>query len=169
MFLNFLTVALRNITRELAFSTINILGLAIGMASCMVILLWVAFEWSYDDFHPNNERIVRIERSTVFEDRVETRSSFSYRGAEEMLKYPQVEKAAVARSMGFGYELLSSDSSKIRRQGSYVTPEYLDIFQFPALLGSRENALNETYSIVLTESTAKALFGDTDPINKTVR
>jgi hypothetical protein len=64
----------------------------------MIILLWVAFELSYDDFHRNIDRIVKVYRNTIFEDRVETRPSFPFRGINELLNYTQIERAAVVQA-----------------------------------------------------------------------
>jgi putative ABC transport system permease protein len=170
MLRSYLKLALRNISREITYSSINILGLTMGIVSSMFIFLWVTYEWSFDEFYPNKENIVRIYRNTVFADRVETRGEFPYRGAEEMLKYPQVEKACVVRLNGGDDDmLLSTSKTKTRRTGGYGTPAFLEIFQYTLLKGRLEGALDDPYSIVITARTAKALFGDEDPINKNVR
>lgn len=169
MLRNYVKVVLRNLVRELTYSTVNIAGLALGMASSMLILLWVAHEVSYDSMYPGGDRIVQVWRNNFYPDHIESRRQVSARVADELAKHSDVENVSVVRAGDAGMQLLSVGNNKVYRGGNYATEQYLDIFTFPVVQGTLDNALADPYSIILTESLSNTLFGTQDPINKSVR
>jgi len=155
--------AIRMIRRHPWFSVINILGLSLGMACAILLLLWVHDELSFDNFHVKGSRIYRI--NTRYE---ENRWESCPWAIKDLLtsNYPEVESATwyKARQMSFGFGERQSTGTV-----GLVSPEYLNIFSFCFMHGDAESALSDTYALVLTEKVANELFGNTDVLGKPVR
>jgi putative ABC transport system permease protein len=168
MIRNFFKVAYRNLLRNKGFSAINITGLAVGMASAILILLWIQDEFSYDGFHKNKDRIYEVWNRVPFDGKLScwnTVSALTARAIEKDL--PEVERAVrVNSSNGF---LLSVGDKKIIKSGNIVDTGFLQMFSFPMLKGDPSTALNDMHSVVLTERTAKSLFGDEDAMGKVIK
>jgi putative ABC transport system permease protein len=167
MLKNYIKIALRNILRSKVYSFINILGLSIGIACSIMILLWVHDEMSYDKAHSNLDRLYQVYINAEFDGKINTWSSVPLPTAEGLRETDSKIKHAVTADWGHNH-LLTVGETRINKRGYSVTPEFLEMFQFPLLHGQAEKVLDDPYSIVLTESTARALFGDKDPINQTV-
>jgi ABC-type antimicrobial peptide transport system permease subunit len=168
MIKNFIKIAYRNLLRNKGISAINITGLAVGMASAILILLWIQNELSYDEFHTNKSRIYEVWNRMPIDGKISCGSHVSdlvARLAEHDL--PEVERAV--RVDNPNTQLLSVGDKKITQMGSIVDTGFLQMFTFPMLEGDAATALNDPHSIVLTEKTAKALFGNADAMGKTVR
>lgn len=163
MIRNYFVSAIRIIRRHPWFSVINILGLSLGMACAILILLWVHDELSFDNFHANGSRIYRI--NTQYE---ENRWESCPWAIKELLtsNYPEAESATwyKARQLSFGYGEMQSTGTL-----GLVSPEYLNIFSFSFLHGDAGSALADANSLVLTEKVANELFGSTDVSGKPVR
>ena len=167
MIRNFFKVTYRNLLRNKGFSTINITGLAIGMAAAILILLWIQDEVSYDNFHENKDRIYEVWNHVPFEGTVSSWNSVSAPTARAMEKdIPEVERAVRLEQTSF---LLSVGDKKVIKTGNAVDTGFLQMFSFPMLKGNPATALNETYSVVLTEKTAKILFGNEEALGKIVK
>ncbi|HEY9256901.1 ABC transporter permease [Chitinophaga sp.] len=167
MIRNFFKVTYRNLLRNKGFSAINITGLAIGMAAAILILLWIQDELSYDEFHENKDRIYEVWNHVPFEGKVSSWNSVSALTAHALEKdLPEVERAVRLKSTDF---LLSVGDKKIMKTGNAVDTGFLQMFSFPMRRGNAATALNEMYSIVLTEKTAKILFGNEDALGKIVK
>lgn len=168
MFRNYLKVAFRNLTRNSIYSFINIGGLAIGIACSLLILLWVWEEVTYDRFHKNNQQLGRLYINNFFSDNISTSQAVPL-GPYDFLKTfdARIKNSCIAYWQN--NSLLSVGEKKVYQIGHMVSPEFLEMFQFPLLKGSAENVLDAPRSIVITESLAKSLFGDTDPINQLVK
>jgi putative ABC transport system permease protein len=169
MFKNYLKIAFRNLWKNKVYSTINIAGLAVGMAVALIIGLWTAREFSYNKFLPKYERIYQVE--TNYTTKKEGTST-SEVAAIPLLEVFQKEvpgiKSAVLCDWINDHSLMVGDK-KIVQRGVQISPDFLTMFEYPMIKGDPVNALKETYSIVLCESVAKALFGDEDPMGKMVR
>ena len=167
MLRNFFKIAVRNLWRNKSFSTINILGLAIGMASALLIGLWINNELSVDRFYANKDRIYHLYSRQMDNGKLEawgrTPSPLS---AELKVGYPEVEDASRFRTV---YFLLTEGEKHFNLEGAFADSGFLSILDFPLLQGSAKTALNRPHSIVLTEHLARSLFGAEDPIGKTVR
>ena len=168
MLKNYLKTAWRNIAGSKAYSAINILGLASGMAVALLIGLWVRHEYSYDKFLPGYKQLYKVQRNFNSNGEILTFATTSLKLADALRnQIPEIEY--VAESDWMGRRGLMVGDKKIYIKGAQIAGDFLKMFQYPLLKGNAGNVLKNPYSIVLTQSTAKALFGDEDPIGKTVR
>ena len=168
MIKNYLKIAWRNILRSKGYSALNIFGLATGMAVALLIGLWVYNEYSYDRFLPEYQQLYRVQRNFNSNGDTLTFRSTSLRLAEALrTQIPEIEY--VSESGGFGSHGLTIADKKFYLQGGIVGGDFLKMFKFPMLQGNAQSAMENPYSIVLTASAAKALFGNENPVNKMVR
>ena len=167
MFENYLKAALRNIRRHKGYSLINVVGLAIGLAFCILIFQYVRMELTYDSFHENGDDIYRFVVASQEEtgDWDYTARSPIPLGPALADQYPEVvcftrflNRTTVVKSNRkvFNELLLFADS------------DVLSMFSFRMLKGNPKEALNDKYSVVLSEASAEKYFGETDPIGKTL-
>jgi putative ABC transport system permease protein len=168
MIKNFLKIAFRNLFRNKAFSFINISGLAIGMAATTLIILWIQNELSYDQFHEKKARIYEAWNKAVFSGKLQcwnTTPKVLARTVEKDI--PEVERAVrVNWPSNF---LFSIGDKRLTVSGNIVDTGFLQVFTFPLLRGDPKSALNNGSSIVLTETLAKKLFADQDPMGKVIK
>jgi len=170
MIKNYLKIALRNLQRHKGYSFINIAGFAIGMACCLLILLYVRHELSYDRFHENAGSIYRVVSSMLkFErmgspDYTITASPLAQLLMEE---YPEVINAVrLTKEPG----LIQYDQKRIEEEKFfYAEPTFFEIFSFPLVKGDPETVLKEPFTVLITEEISTKYFGTEDPINKTLR
>lgn len=168
MLQNYYKVVLRILMRNKGYSAINITGLAVGMAAAILILLWIQNELSYDQFHKNKDRIYRVWNRVLLQDEIECWDGVPTPMGPAIKKdLPEAER--VVRALEEGDHLLSVGDKKLIRTEMKVDTGFLQMFSFPLLEGNALTALNETYSIVLTEKTAKSLFGDENAIGKVIK
>ena len=150
------------------FSAINIIGLAIGLASATLILLWISEEYSYDQFHEKKDRIYQVYNNLEIDGQIETLSRTPHVLAPEVeLTHPEVEK--IARVNWVGAFIFHTDDKHLEAQGYLTDPDFLQIFSFPLLKGDPATALSTPRSMVITERMAKKIFGDEEALNKTIR
>lgn len=168
MFRNYLKTAWRNLWKNKTYSTINILGLAIGMAACIVILLFVIYEKKFDGMHSKN--IYRLCEVQKFEGMVAPQNvALSMYPMGNTLKEDFPEIKDFVRVSGIQDVDLNYNGKRIFAENLFrVDSTFLRIFDFALTAGQRESALMKPNSIVLTERTAKNLFGNEDPVGKTV-
>lgn len=169
MFRNYLLITLRNLKKHKWYSFINITGLAVGMACCILMFLWVQNELSYDRFHENADDIYRV----IIEKRTEHGSSYDVFGPSALgpalkEKYPEFVDYAITSRVFTGWHLYYGDKGYVNDVIIAVTPQFLRLFSFPFVKGDPETALNERNSVVLTENMAKKYFGDADPMGKVI-
>jgi ABC-type antimicrobial peptide transport system permease subunit len=168
MLRNFFKITYRNIIRSKGFSVINISGLAIGMASAMLILLWVQNELSYDRFYKNADRLYQSWNRSKGNNGIDCWNVTPKPLALALKQdYPEIEKAT---RVGWDEAILFGvGDKKINIKGTMVDPDFLTMFEFPLLKGNMNTALDKPEDIIITEKTAKALFGNEDAIGKTIR
>jgi putative ABC transport system permease protein len=168
MLKNYLKIALRNLGRSKGFSIINVSGLAIGMASALLILLWVQNELSYDRFYPHADRLYQAWNRDRGNKGIEC-WNVTPRILGPTLKqdYPEIEQAS--RLNWNQTILLAVGEKKINIVGTMVDPDFLTMFSFPFLQGNPNSALNEPQDMVITQNLAITLFGSSDAIGKTIR
>jgi putative ABC transport system permease protein len=168
MLKNYFKVAFRNLLRNKGFSIINISGLAIGMASAMIILLWVQNEMSYDQFHAKKNRLYEVWLNDKRDGQIQSGSPTQQLMAPALQKdFPEIESACRVswnQDILFGYK-----DKQMKANGFWTDPSFLTMFSFPLVNGDPETALNDPYSIVITQKMAKKLFGNEDPMGKVVR
>jgi putative ABC transport system permease protein len=156
MLKNYLLVTWRNMRKNSTYSFLNIIGLAVGMAAFILIILYVQYEVSFDRYHENTDRIYRIIR----EGRAFTPSPL---GPELTEKIPEVESAT--RILRQSHTLVSFGQTHFLEEEFYwADPEMFEIFSIPFISGNPETALEEPYAVVLSQRMAKKYFGDKDPM-----
>jgi ABC-type antimicrobial peptide transport system permease subunit len=160
---NYLKIAFRNIVRHRGYSLINILGLAVGLACCMLMLLWVFDELSHDRFHDNLDQLYQVAVST--ERGLSDSSPWALIPALKQ-DYPEIIKGSHFFQGTFP---MKAEDRLYNENCALVMPEFLEMFTFPFIKGNAENAFRDRNSIVLTEKTAAKYFRDEDPIGKTIQ
>ena len=169
MFRNYFKIALRNLIKNRGYSFINIGGLAVGLTSSILILLWVADEYSYDTFHTNHKNLHKLYQSQEWNlGHIGTSNSMPYPLKEVLPTKSSQVKYICMTNWGEG-NMLQVGEKRMNKFGRSVSEDFLRMFTFPLIKGDKNTALNDPNSIVLTESTAKALFGEADPMGKFVR
>jgi ABC-type antimicrobial peptide transport system permease subunit len=168
MLKNYLKIALRNMIKHKGYSFINIFGLAVGMAICILLLLWVQFELSYDRFHEHSNnlyRIIKVWRLGEVAHQATTPAPLAPALKEE---FPEIIDAA--RFLPVGNLLLKyGEKSFYETRGVFADPAIFRMFTFPLVKGETKTALANPYSIVLTRSLAAKYFGDEEPVGKIIR
>jgi len=168
MLKTYLKTAWRNIARTPGYSTLNILGLAIGMGVALLIGLWVHDQYCYDRSLPDYARLYRVQRNFNSNGDTLTFQTTSLKLAETLRSgIPDIEYVAESDWMG-SHGLMAGDK-KIYVAGGIVGGDFLKMFQYPLLKGNAATAMKDAYSIVLTQSTARALFGKEDAMGRMVR
>lgn len=161
--MNSLKILLRNIVMQKGYSLINILGLAIGIAVCSLIFLWVYDELSYDNYHENLDNIYQV----VLNIEGNWSESSNWALAPTLKRdYPEIEKAS---RYAFHNFLLGYENNSFYESGALVDEEFLEIFTYRFIAGNSRTALSTDNSIIITESTAKKYFGSEDPMDKILR
>jgi putative ABC transport system permease protein len=165
MLKNYLVITFRNIKRNKGFSFINISGLAVGMAACLLILLWVRDELSFNRFHENVDNIY-----LAISERVNHRGDF-FNTTPVPLSVPlQNDYPEISKVVRFQFRdgIIARYEDKIFNdwQGAYADPEVFAVFTFPFLKGKADSAFANVNSIVLTESASEKLFSGVDPIGQ---
>jgi predicted permease len=168
MFKNYFLVTLRNLFKNGFYSFINIAGLATGITCSILILLWVHDEVSYDRFLPKADRLYQVWANAKFDGEINSWTSVPLPTYEAMRTADSHIKRAAVTDWG-GDHLLTVGENRITKRGYYTGEDFLQMFEFPLLTGQANQVMADPRSIVITEATAKALFGDEDPINKVIR
>jgi len=165
---NYYKIAWRSLLRNKGFTAINISGLAIGLASAIVLLLWIRNELSYDQFHKNRDRIYQVLSRAPFDGRIEVNNK------TPMVLGPVLQTAyhreidTVVRMNWVGAFILSAADKHVGTQGYLTDPGFFQIFSFPLLKGDPATALTGPRTIVLSERLAKKLFGDDDAMGRKI-
>ncbi len=167
MFRNYFKIAVRNLLKHKGYSFINISGLAIGMACCILIMLWVHDELSYDKFHEKADKIYRLTHAEVIGGNFDHFALSPFAAAPAFtLELPEViSYTRIIRRNG----LITVGDKKFDEAGIvYVDSTFFEIFTFEFVIGDPAEALDNPNSIVLTKSSASKLFGSENPLGKTV-
>ncbi len=168
MFKNYFKIAYRNLLRNKGFSFINITGLAIGMASAILILLWIQNELSFDQFHEKKERIYEAWNRSMFDNKLESWNNTPKILAKTIKQdYPEVE--TTVRVNWPSPILISVGEKRLSPMGTMVDSGFLHMFSFPLIKGNPKTALDGVHSIVITESLSKKLFGSEEAMGKIVK
>jgi len=166
MIFSIIKTALRHLYKRKVFSLINILGLAIGMSCCILILLWVSDELSYDRFHANYENIYRVaENQKQGDDPFPVGVTPAPLGPAMVESFPEIINSV---RIQYGVSGLIKYNDKSFRETDIILtdPSFFEVFNFPLLKGDKSQVLVENSSFVISESIAKKYFGDEDPIGK---
>jgi putative ABC transport system permease protein len=181
MFRSYLRIAVRSLSRQRLYTSINIFGLAVGLAICLIVIGHLSYELSFEDCHKNRDRIWRVNLRYQEEDsQIYSANVMPALGPALGEELPEVEKVALFRVLG-NVNLKVGEESFIPQQefmqagykhGGNVlcaTPDFLDVFTFPLLQGNPETVLSEPFSVIVTEKAVQKYFHGLDPIGQTVR
>jgi putative ABC transport system permease protein len=168
MFKNYLKIAIRNLAKHKLFSFINIFGLALSMSVCMMVLINLKDQLSYDKFHPNADRTYRVITELT------SKQGSSYRFASSPLllansltnDYKFIEN--VVRLYAAGSDKGSIGKKELSLNGVFTEPSFFDVFGFTLKEGNEKTALSEPNSIVLSRETAEKFFGNTNALGRTI-
>lgn len=169
MFKNYFKIAWRNIIRHKSYSVLNILGLAIGIAACLLILQYVSFELSYEDFQVNKDRIYRVQQDRYDNGKLSTQWAAGAYAAGNAFKdaIPEIEdyvKIVPARTI-----TTEVDNQPIKIEKTFFAGNsFFSIFTYPLINGNKNEALKEPYTAALSETTARKIFGTTNAVGKTL-
>jgi putative ABC transport system permease protein len=171
MFKNYLKMAWRNILYNKGYSALNITGLAAGMAVALLIGLWVNDQYAYDRFLTNYQQASQVEMNLTSQHTgTSTQTSIALPLTDVLKKQiPGIKYVAETDNIGRESHGLMVGDKKLYLEGGAAGADFFNILQYPFVEGQPATALKSLYSIVLTQSTAKALFGDADPMGKEVR
>ncbi|MGC3945985.1 MAG: ABC transporter permease [Chryseolinea sp.] len=169
MFRNYFIITFRNLFKNGFYSFINIAGLSIGITCSILILLWVVDELSFDKFLPKADRLYQVWASAEFDGEQHYWTSVPLPTGEAMKPANNHIKRAAVTDWGYDHLLsVNNEEKRITKRGFYASDEFLDMFEFPMVKGNPTQVLNDPSVIVISESTARALFGDEDPIDKVI-
>ncbi len=173
MLKHYVLVAVRNLIRNKFVSLINILGLAVGMGVCLVICQYIHFDLSYDRFHANAANIYRVTQTTFRHgDEDGTGVFMGYGlGVRSKENIPEVDHfVRIHPHFDVGAVVSYPENNEPFKEEAllFVDSNFLEVFDFPLILGSRTSVLDEKYSIVITDQMAVKYFGTSDPIGKTL-
>jgi putative ABC transport system permease protein len=168
MFQNLILIAFRNIRKDIGYSTINILGLTLGIASALFLIIYVADELSYDRYHEKADRIYRVSTTIT-----ETDDEFTWIiaqipfGQQVVEDYPEVE--ASVRLFNFNRSLFKYEEKEFMEENFvYADSTVFDVFTYQFIYGSPHSSLTEPNTIVLTRTVANKYFGPGDPVGKSL-
>ncbi len=168
MLKNFFLITLRNTVRDKTYLFLNVLGLSIGIAGSILILLYVLHETSYDKFHEKANRIYRINCYAKLEAKEMSIAITAPPQAEAFKEeYPEIENATRYYYTG-DQKVTYEQSTYHEKRFFYADSNFLEIFNFPLEKGDPKTALQKPNSVIVTVETAEKLFGSTDPIGKNI-
>ncbi|HTS44754.1 MAG TPA: ABC transporter permease [Puia sp.] len=167
MLRNYFKIAFRNLWRHRVFSSINILGLAVGMSTCFLIYLYVSFELSYDKFNTKADHIYRLVCDVRTPTETINTSSTSMPMAVNIKRdFPEVE--SFVRIDGASLLVRKGDVKFQEEKSMFADSSLFGIFDFPFIYGDPHTALKEPFSVVLSQTAAKKYFGSSNPVGQSV-
>jgi len=170
MFRNFLTIAKRNLLKQKVYSLINIIGLAVGITSTILIIFYLQFEFSFDKFHKDAANKYRLSFASSREGKIEYESPIFVPpvGPDLKSEYPEVEQyTRFSTPRTYHYYV---DNKYFKISGNiYADSTFFDLFSFNVIAGNKKSVLSEPYSIVLTKRIAQRIFGNKNPIGEALK
>jgi ABC-type antimicrobial peptide transport system permease subunit len=168
MLKNYFKIAFRNLIKQKGYSFINIAGLATGMAVAILIGLWIWDELSYDKYHKNYNRIAQVWQHVIYNGNVGSQMANPALMGEEIRNNFGSDFKYVLQASWNNTHILTSGEKKFNKDGYYFEPQVTEMLSLKMIKGTRDG-LKEPYSILLSASTAKAYFGEVDPMNQVIR
>jgi putative ABC transport system permease protein len=181
MLKSYLKIAVRGLIKHKLYAIINIFGLAIGLACCLIVLGHISYEFSFEDFHKNKDRIYRLNSRYVSPDE-DMYSAQVQSPLGEVLtdEIPEIEKVAIFRQLGavnlqIGEKSFISENeldwAGYKHGGNVIcaNPDYLSVFTFPLLVGNPKTALDEPYSVLISENAAREFFHGENPMGQIIK
>ncbi|MFC5624966.1 FtsX-like permease family protein [Algoriphagus winogradskyi] len=168
MWKNYFKIAIRNLSKNKLHTGINLIGLSLGLGVSILIFFFVQFESGFDTFHQESEQIFRIERHQVEEGGDLTSFSTPIIAAPTFeSEFSQVQYTT--RMIGGSAQAYLDDETTQNQSFLMVGADFLEIFSFPLLQGTKEQVLQDKFGVVITEEVSKKYFGDDNPIGKSIR
>src|SRR6188508_2427043 len=169
MIKNYFKIAWRNITRQKGYSAINILGLAIGIAACLLIMQYVLVELSYENFHVNKDRIYRVQQDRYDNGKMSTQWAAGAYAVGNSFKdvIPEIEDYVKLLQRGQMVTEINNQPVKVD-QVFFASASFFKIFTYPLLHGNINTALAEPFTAAISETTAKTIFGNTNVVGKSI-
>lgn len=167
--LNF-KISLRNLWKNKVSSLINVIGLAIGLAACLMLLIYVSYEWNFDRQAKNAEQVhIAMTNITNENGKIDVTFDGTTTAFAPLIRAGIPELKYVARMNYGGKYLIANKENSFKRDGKFAEPDILHMYDYNFLSGDPKTAMSQPRSVILTESTARLLFGTTDALNKTVK
>ncbi len=172
---HYLTIAWRNLAKHQGYSALNIAGLTLGLATTLLILLWVKDEMRFDRFHDKYERIYNVKMHMAFSQGNVVTHAAMPQPLAAALKAEVPEMALAARTSWGGnldpadVKLFSFEEKNLEEKGLYVDADFLKIFSFPFIQGDPKSALTEPNTLVLTQQLARKYFGNRQALGQVIR
>ncbi len=167
MIKNYFKIALRSLFRNKVFSFINISGLSIGLACCMLIFLYIKDEVSFDHFHEKKDNLYQLTSKVIDKQGKETDMGIAamIQGPSFKQEIPEIEACVRVQTNNF---IIKKGNETFYEDASWVDENFFSVFSFPLLEGNSKTVLSDIHSVVLTDETAEKYFGKTNPIGKTL-
>src|ERR1700744_543565 len=168
MFRNYLRIAVRSLRKSKGFTALNITGLAAGLGVCLLIVLYVTDELSYDRYNVNADRIYRIDEDLYFNNtRYDAASTSKFFGPTLVASYPKIQQMVRFRNPG---DLLirKGNDHVLDHRFTFADSTIFKVFTLPMIAGDPNTALNNPHSIVIDEITARRYFNSTDVVGRTL-
>ena len=164
MIRNYITTAIRNLLKHKGYSLVNVIGLALGLTGCILMLLYIRYETSYDDFHLKQDRMYRIEVNMLFDGHESKFTTTPSAWSPVLLaEYPSIENLTRLRPL-LEQQPVQLEDRSIRGKASFFADSTLfDVFTLPLVRGTPATALTRPHTVVISESMANTCFGETDP------
>lgn len=167
MIKNYFKIAIRNLWKNKSYALINIVGLSVAFGSAMLLFLTAHFELSFDDFQENKDRIFKVYFKKISPEKTKFVSNMPAPLKPALATEFNTEIKYSTRIMDSGTQIVQGDKT-ISESINYVDADFLKMFSFKMLKGNPNTALNDLKSIVLNEEIAQKVFGETDPMGKTI-
>jgi len=159
MIKNYFKIGWRNLRKNKVFSVINILGLSLGMAACLLILQYVNFELSYDHFNKNAADVYRIVNDRYQNNKLIQHGTITYSAVSKAMKDDFPEVLNYSRILPGGEQIITFKDKKIPKEGTiFVDNAFLSMFTYPFLAGDAKSALKEANTVVISETVARKIF-----------
>jgi putative ABC transport system permease protein len=170
MIKNYITFAIRHLLRDTTVGLINIVGLALSLCACILIVRYCSFELSYDRFHIDPENIYRLQLDVYKDGNIAARSARVSPAVASVFqnKFPEIKNYTRLVILGPDGVLTYNDRYSGESDILLADSSFFDVFSFRLIRGSEQTAFNEPFCVVITESTAARIFGDEDPLGKSV-
>lgn len=169
MFKNYLKITVRNLRKNKLYSFVNIFGLAIGISVFFLIFQYITFELSYDSFNKNADRIYRVRNDRIYFDKHDKSAGCPPALAPTLKKeFPEVLESARLRGTDAVFVDVDKKISDNLEKVFFTEPSFLKIFSFPLLKGSAESALEEPYTVIISNSLSQKYFASENPVNKII-
>lgn len=169
MIRSYLKIAWRNMMRHKAYSAINILGLAIGIAACLLILQYVSYELNYENFQDKKDRVYRVQQDRYDKGKLSTQWAAGAFAVGNSFKdaIPEIEDYVKVVQNGKVITQVNNQPLNIEKI-FFTTNSFFNVFSYPLIAGNKSNALKEPFAAALSATTAKKIFGSTDVIGKSL-